>query len=552
MQKRHLLTLIVILFLNACGPAVQAGSGTASINPVTPTPFQPLFVPSPTATPTPSLWLAPSVPNSLRDQVAAWGLPFDSSPDQAAIHLDLATPTGDAPATTWVYTLVAAFPTLTDGVSTDDVQAAWGGDPSGAFSGHKLIVEPSTLATFTTLWGRPDPNTVSAIGGDWVEALWSDRSLWAIIPFEEISPPLKVLTIDGQSPIRKQFDLAKYPLKASFACSGQECADPGWTLPVSNYDPSKLATVVMTGVTALVRATAYKMEQKGVTYPGQDIRNWLQEADIAHISNEIPFAVGCPYPDPNQGRLIFCSDPKYIDLLDYVGADVIELTGNHFEDWGPDATRYTIQMYKDRGWQYYGGGLDLADSQKPAKFEVNGNKIAFIGCNPVGPDFAWAREDNWPGAAPCGDNQWMIDSIKQLTAEGYQVIATFQHFEYYSPEPRPQQKRDFEAMAQAGAVVVSGSQGHYAQAMEFDGSTFIHYGLGNLFFDQMNYIMSDGTITQDTRREFLDRHVFYNGHYINTELLTAQLEEFARPRPMTPEERAAFLTEYFTASGWLP
>jgi poly-gamma-glutamate synthesis protein (capsule biosynthesis protein) len=209
-------------------------------------------------------------------------------------------------------------------------------------------------------------------------------------------------------------------------------------------------------------------------------------------------------------------------------------------------------MYKDRGWQYFGGGLDLADSQKPAKFEVNGNKIAFIGCNPAGPDFAWARADGWPGAAPCGDNQWMIDSIKQLTADGYQVIATFQHFEYYSPEPRPQQKRDFEAMAQAGAVVVSGSQGHYAQAMEFDGRTFIHYGLGNLFFDQMNYIMSDGTITQDTRREFLDRHVFYNGHYINTELLTAQLEEFARPRPMTPEERAAFLQEYFTASDWLP
>ncbi len=552
MRKTTFVFLIGMMLLTACGSSVQAGPGPGLAAAGTPTPFQPQLATPATPIPVSSLWLAPSVPNLLRDQVAAWGMPFDSNPDQAELHLDLAASGGNLLSTTWVYALVAAFPTLTDGVSSDELRAAWSGDPHGDFSGHRLIVSQSTLAAFSALWGQPDSNSVSMTGGDWVDALWSDRSLWAIVPFEDIQPKLKVLTVDGQAPIRKDFDLASYPLRASFACTGQDCAAPGLALPASNYDPSKLATVVMTGVTALVRATAYKMEQKGVTYPGQAIRDWLQGADIAHISNEIPFAVGCPYPDPNQGRLIFCSDPKYIDLLDYVGADVIELTGNHFEDWGPEATRLTVQMYKDRGWQYFGGGLDLADSQKPAKFEVNGNKIAFIGCNPAGPDFAWARADGWPGAAPCGDNQWMIDSIKQLTADGYQVIATFQHFEYYSPEPRPQQKRDFEAMAQAGAVVVSGSQGHYAQAMEFDGRTFIHYGLGNLFFDQMNYIMSDGTITQDTRREFLDRHVFYNGHYINTELLTAQLEEFARPRPMTPEERAAFLQEYFTASGWLP
>ncbi len=552
MRKTTFVFLIGMMLLTACGPAVQAGPGPGLAATGAPTPFQPQLATPATPIPVSSLWLAPSVPNLLRDQVAAWGMPFDSNPDQAELHLDLAASGGNLLSTTWVYALVAAFPTVTDGVSSDELRAAWSGDPRGDFSGHGLIVSQSTLAAFIALWGQPDPNTVSMAGEGWVNALWSDRSLWAIVPFEDIQPKLKVLTVDGQSPIRKDFDLASYPLKASFACTGRDCAAPGLALPPSNYDPSKLATVVMTGVTALVRATAYKMEQKGVTYPGQAIRDWLVQADIAHISNEIPFAVGCPYPDPGQRRLIFCSDPKYIDLLDYVGADVIELTGNHFEDWGPEATRLTVQMYKDRGWQYFGGGLDLADSQKPAKFEVNGNKIAFIGCNPAGPDFAWARADGWPGAAPCGDNQWMIDSIKQLTADGYQVIATFQHFEYYSPEPRPQQKRDFEAMAQAGAVVVSGSQGHYAQAMEFDGRTFIHYGLGNLFFDQMNYIMSDGKITQDTRREFLDRHVFYNGHYINTELLTAQLEEFARPRPMTPEERAAFLQEYFTASDWLP
>jgi len=306
------------------------------------------------------------------------------------------------------------------------------------------------------------------------------------------------------------------------------------------------------------------MEENGATYPARDIRDWLVEADIAHISNEIPFAVDCPPPVASTRRLIFCSDPKYIELLEYVGTDVVELTGNHFQDWGKAATLHTIEMYRERNWPYYGGGADLADAQKAALVERGGMKFAFIGCNPAGPVFAWARDDGWPGAAPCGwdwpgrdkkqkENgyEWMAAEIARLKSEGYIVIATFQYFEYYSPEPRPWQQTDFRQMVEAGATIVSGSQAHYSQALEFYNGAFIHYGLGNLFFDQMGYDNpSSGQRTTNTQREFLDRHVFYDGQYLGTELLTARLEDYAKPRPMTSEERAEFLQEYFEASGW--
>ena len=137
-----------------------------------------------------------------------------------------------------------------------------------------------------------------------------------------------------------------------------------------------------------------------------------------------------------------------------------------------------------------------------------------------------------------------------MKAAGDVVIASIQHYEYYSPEARPLQMKDFRRLAQAGADVVSGSQAHYSQEMEFDQGVFIHYGLGNLFFDQMGYDYTDGTRTTNTRREFLDRHVFYSGKLISSELLTAMLEDYSKPRPMTPDERAAFLSEYFKASGW--
>ena len=81
-----------------------------------------------------------------------------------------------------------------------------------------------------------------------------------------------------------------------------------------------------------------------------------------------------------------------------------------------------------------------------------------------------------------------------------------------------------------------------AQAFEFHAGSFIHYGLGNLFFDQMQ--------TLGTRQEFLDRHVFYEGRHVSTELLTAILEDYSRPRPMTVEEREELLAAVFAASGW--
>jgi len=56
--------------------------------------------------------------------------------------------------------------------------------------------------------------------------------------------------------------------------------------------------------------------------------------------------------------------------------------------------------------------------------------------------------------------------------------------------------------------------------------------------------------SEAVRQEFIDRYVFHNGRLISVELLTAHLEDWSRPRPMTPPERAAFLQEMFTASGW--
>jgi hypothetical protein len=540
--------LLILCLLAACVPG-DLGTGTPSLpaGDVSPVPTS-----EPAATQSPlGLWVDQAIPEQLRQAALASDLPQASSYESASTWLVSAN-SQDLPADSlpihWVYALAAPFPSLVDGVGAEDVRLIWVGTPAPAFLEHQLWMDETTLAVFSALWGEPAADAVHTVPGDILsETVWSSQGPgFAILPFEDVEPRWKVLTIAGNSPIHKDFDMASYPLTVSFACFGENCA--ALNLPASNRDPSRLTVVVMTGVTALVRGTAWKMEQNGVDYPGQAVRDWLTEADITHISNEIPFAENCPYPDPYQEAIVFCSDPRYIELLKYVGADVIELTGNHFQDWGSRATLYTLDLYRQVGFLYYGGGSDLVDSRKALEMENNGNRIAFIGCNAPGPEFAWATVTQ-PGAAPCGDLAWMVDEITRLKAEGILPIVSFQHYEYYTPEPRPIQLHDFRMVADAGAIIVSGSQAHAPQGMEFHNDTLILYGLGNLFFDQMYYPLGN-TLSTVTRQELIARHVIYDNKYISTELLTAMLEDYARPRPMTGEERINLLTTLFGFSTW--
>lgn len=522
--------LILFILLAACAPA-------------TATPVAPTATPQPTATQPPTadaLWVSDAVPDDLRTVAERSGVPLVASADLATQTLDVADS-----GSVWIYALVAPFPTVTDGIPSADLIDAWQNGSSLTGNGQPLLMAESTLRALTALWGEPASGAVRTVAkGEILAEAWTLPFKWAIIPFEEIQPKWKVLTVDGQSPIRKEFEASVYPLKMSFGLT-----NASFELPASNRDASKMTTVVMTGVTALVRATAFTMETKGVTRPGELIRDWLVNADVAHISNEVPFDPDCPFPEPGHKNFILCSDPKYMELLNYVGTDIVELTGDHFADRGTQAMLDTLEIYRQNGIPYYGGGANEEEARKPLLFEVNGNKIAFMGCNgKLSYDFVKAT-DIQPGAADC-DYVFFTQQIRDVTAQGYMVIFTFQHEECYHSGPCYKHEEGFHAVADAGAAIVSGSQAHYPHLMEFRGESFIHFGLGNLFFDQMTYELSDGSVIDGTRREFIDRHVFYDGKYIGTELLTAMLEDFSRPRPMNERERAQFLAEYFAFSGW--
>lgn len=565
-----LFLLLMTTLMSACtGQPTAIAPVDAETNPVaddtlaaTSTP-----IPIPTALPDPlTLFLADPLPADIfiRENLAGTLISDDPYTSFWFGMAEKAPKDEVLQTTTWVYALAAPFPTLTDDVTLAALNAFWQGNPPSALSSvTKLLVPENLVQILDARWGNHDIASVityAAIPDP--DTLW-DENAWVILPFNELTPRLKVISVDGISPLFKDFNPKNDPLTVQY----QLIQNQTFTQMISdtniqtitnairptNRDPEKMTTLVMTGVTALVRATAYRMEIHGVRYPGEEIVRWLSEADLTHISNEVSFYEDCPFPDPHSGMLLFCSNPQYIELFEFIGADIIELTGNHNNDalymYGVDVVPFTLDLYQQKGMTYFGGGLDLVDARSPLLVTHNGNQLAFIGCNAPGPDFAWATE-NQGGAAPCEDYQWMADEVSRLKSEGYLPIATFQYYEDYYNLAEEHHVRDFGLMAEAGAVIVNGSQAHRPKAMTFKFDTFIDYGLGNLFFDQMGYTDGYGNNLQQVRWEIIQRHTFYEGHHLSTELLTAMLEDYAQPRPMTIKERATFLEELFTASGW--
>lgn len=436
------------------------------------------------------------------------------------------------------FVLAVPFVNQTKNVSYENLKKTW--MQNSQSQKQILWIYPEDEINFEKIFeGKPGSQVISSIEKpDQCE----DDNCWKLINFNHIDPEWRVVTIDNQSPLNSDFDASQYKLIFRVYLNQNENQTEEMSLPIimerqTNFDPDLLTSVLMTGTTAMVRNTAAQIEQMGADFPSKNLKWLFDTINITHVSNEVSFYSDCPPAIPVRKEMRFCSDPGYIEVLKRMGVDVVELTGNHLLDWGPDAFLETLTIYEENGIQTYGGGRTIEEAEKPLVIEHNGNKIAFLGCNLPGPENNWVSDDR-PGSLACHLDE-LAETISTLREEGINPIFTFQHNEFNTFRATQQMRDDFWQMANAGAVIVSGSQAHYPQGIDFVNSSFIHYGLGNFLFDQMYTYWGMATI---------DVHYFYGNQYINTHQYPIINENFGQPRLMNEEEAALLLDKIYASS----
>lgn len=471
---------------------------------------------------------------------AAQPLFFATNTPAARQATPTATPTAAATRGYDLFVPVVAFPSLQTSISTEALQAVYDGGYDA-----RLRVDASTRDALMQHGVKLHPDT--RISDNIDAALWRDRQAYALLPFDRLTTRLRVLwpftNADADADALHPIDqLERY----AFAFDS----------PTPNYQPDKLTRLTLSGVTALTRNTLRALDEQpnGVEWAAAGIAAYVQRSDFLHISNEVSFHPQCPQSIPGMlgGNSSFCSKQAHFALFDLLNVDIVELSGNHNNDYGYDAYHDTLAWYDERNISTVGGGTDENAARAPLIIEHGDNTLAMLSCNAVGPYYALANNDPnllggvRPGAAAC-DWAWLEAELPALAASAQidVVVVSVQHEEYEVYQPTDAQRVDFRRLANLGADVVVGTAPHKPQTYEYvatsRGTTaLLHYGMGNLYFDQPFW---------GNMRFFMNTLLVYEGRLLTLDVFPGIIDGDARPRLMTPDERENFLFFIFVQEG---
>lgn len=317
----------------------------------------------------------------------------------------------------------------------------------------------------------------------------AELSSYQQIPLEDLTPDKKLLSVDGEYYLDKLLD------------------------------SDEIFTINQTGTTAIGRRLFYRIKDTGDGAQfAENIKNFLSKTDITHISNEVSFADDC-----DSGlTMIFCTSYLAYDTISAIGTDVIELTGNHNNDWGANANLATIDFYHEKGIKTFGGGKNETEASVPLEFSEKGTNLTWLAINNSTSSKANGQgaTETHPGAN-IYDESLTRTQIAEAKAKGNYVIVDVQFSECYCyPDegqeypacdaPISGQTEFFRSLIDMGADMVVGTSAHQPQTYELYQGKPIYYGLGNLFFDQ--------TMWPDTTKGYILTHYFKDGKLIQTRI----------------------------------
>lgn len=358
--------------------------------------------------------------------------------------------------------------------------------------------------------------------------LMANRNFIGISDVRGLRPCFKILSIDGILPWGRRLD------NGSLVEGGPY---PFIIRGADKWDPDSHLTIVQTATTAMTRGFIHAVDKSGDTLsPVRYTRNITSRADLAVTSNEVSFMDPCGFPLGNS--MVFCSPTRFFTILKESGFNVIELTGNHNNDFGSRYSAATIRMLESAGMHYFGGGKNRIDAEKVLCVKIKGKIIAFVGFNECGPDAAWATETR-PGAARLSQDLF-ARLITEARKKADIVIVTVQWCNENDPTPQQIQKKYFHQAADLGADIMVSSSAHRPMGLEFYRGRFISYGLGNFLFDQMQSV--------NNRRGLIARHHIYAGRHIATEIIPYLIYEYSQPRVLSGRDARDCMLEVFSHS----
>jgi hypothetical protein len=184
----------------------------------------------------------------------------------------------------------------------------------------------------------------------------------------------------------------------------------------------------------------------------------LKKADVVLGQLEVPYTTRNHHA-VEQGRI-----PGNLNPLVTAGFDVLTLASNHIMDAGEEGIEDTLQWLRENQISSTGGGMDIAESRRPAIVECDGTRFGFLNYSCVGPKDTWATSEK-PGCAYVHVIVLTVSFHKGI-AHTPAKLAEYEHQVSY-------------AAIDAGADVIFGHHAHILKGIEMYKGRAIFHGLCN-------------------------------------------------------------------------
>ena len=163
----------------------------------------------------------------------------------------------------------------------------------------------------------------------------------------------------------------------------------------------------------------------------------------------------------------------------------VSLANNHSGDWGKRGFMTELELLRETGIPFFGGGANTREARRPLVLTAGGKRIAFLGYNDY-PPRRFAAGPSSPGTA------WLIekDAVRDIQQAKKQAdfVVLFVHWgEDLEPTITPEQKAMGHALIDAGADAIIGGHPHLTQDEEWYKDKPIVYSIGNFVFDYFPY-----------------------------------------------------------------
>ena len=375
------------------------------------------------------------------------------------------------------------------------------------------------------------PKVAYAPKDDVLARVAEDKAALGVLSLGDLTPRLKLVTVNGISPLDRGLRMDKEPLaRYPLAVPAGQCR----AAPEDVFNPYNYYSILITGRSLIGQGLKTRNEFIPAERLVGKISGVTRDSDLTHLSLETSFVPDGTRPPK---RFAFCTEMRNFNVLPYLGVDIVSLTGNHLTDLGREHFAHTLDLYDRYNIRYYGGGRRDAAAEYVHTMNLYGTRMAFIGFNNV----SGAKGIATPELAGSHDLQFdrFESEVRLLAQRNDVVVVDFQAGFEFPKQPTYFQRRLAAMATRAGASVVTFLHAHTMRGFEFFGDTACFYGPGNFVFFHPSE-------KNDTANGFIVKYRFHKARLIQCEMIPIAISS----QDLALGDKAAFLARQERLHAW--